>query len=357
MNKVFLALVVGGVAVCSTHSMAASMSDIELKGDLRLRVQNEKMESGVNRSRNRLRFRLGGESAISDKSKVSFGVATGGTDARSTNQTLQDSFQTPDLRLDYAYLTHKLSDKLTVTAGKMKNPLWTPTDLLWDSDINPDGLAVNYKSSVGIFNGGVTVAYFGLDELAANTNDPSLVTVQKTVNWKVNKNTQANTAVTYYSTINTKGIVLDNSSNSNTGATTGLDNDFSVIVLSGQVSMTNQFGLAQISPFAEYVTNSNQSENNTGYIVGVKFGDKKVNAERKWQGKVAYRELETDAWLDIFPNADAYGGATNVKGYDASLTYGLSKKTSVSVNYFNMDTNTGVQDANSIVQLDLNIKF
>jgi len=49
--------------------------------------------------------------------------------------------------LNYAYANITLISNLKLTAGQMKNPVWEPMEFLWDSDITPQGGAVqvNYK--------------------------------------------------------------------------------------------------------------------------------------------------------------------------------------------------------------------
>jgi len=67
--------------------------------------------------------------------EVGFGLATGGDDPRSTNQTLEAAFSTPDLRLDYAYALFRPVKEILFWGGKysgIKKALWRPTDLLWE---------------------------------------------------------------------------------------------------------------------------------------------------------------------------------------------------------------------------------
>ena len=44
---------------------------------------------------------------LDEEVKVGFGLASGTNDPRSTNQSFTNSFETPDIRLDYAYATYK----------------------------------------------------------------------------------------------------------------------------------------------------------------------------------------------------------------------------------------------------------
>ena len=351
------------IVSCTMSSSYATELDTEVssklkfKGDLRLRDQSENLDSGVSRQRYRIRFRLGGESNISEQTSVKFGLASGGVDPRSTNQTLQNSFQTPDIRLDYAFVKHQYSSTLTGFAGKMKNPLFKTSDMLWDSDINPEGVAARYKTSFFGVKSFINGGYFVLDELSANENDIYLISLQQGGHHKVNSSTSFNGAIGYYQTQNLKGNILDNSAETNTGSTTGLPDDFASIVVSGKLSFSNILGVALISPFAEVVTNVNQDSNNNGGIFGVKVGDEKLNAPKKWQSTLSYRYLQADAWLDIFPDSDAYGGSTNIEGFEVKYSYATSNKSKVTVDVYMTDIISGTSDAQFLGQLDYSYKF
>ncbi|RAP38991.1 hypothetical protein DID80_01270 [Candidatus Marinamargulisbacteria bacterium SCGC AAA071-K20] len=334
-----------------------AIDNITLKGDVRLRYQSESKQNSGDRTRNRIRFRLGGEGKLSKEASVKFGLATGGTDPRSTNQTIQDSFQTADIRLDYAYLENKLSNGLTLLGGKMKNPLYRPSDLLWDTDINPGGVAVKFKSKKESLKWFASAGYFVLDENKTNPNDPGILTVQPGLDFKLNQSTNAKVALGFFLSQNVGGLALDHSSGTNTGASTGIEKEFSTVALSGQVVFKNKFGLALIRPFGEIVVNTNQSENNKGAIAGLAFGDTKVKKPGTWQSKLSYRYLQTDAWLDIFPDSDAYGGATNSKGLEFTFKYGLSKATSLGLDIYSMDVNNGATNKQDLIQIDINRKF
>ena len=69
----------------------------------RKKGSNTNAGNTTERDRARIRFRLGAETKVNDQTKVLFGLATGGTDPRSTNQTLENSFELKDIRLDYVY--------------------------------------------------------------------------------------------------------------------------------------------------------------------------------------------------------------------------------------------------------------
>ncbi|MEO5741275.1 MAG: putative porin, partial [Vicinamibacterales bacterium] len=57
----------------------------------------------------------------------------------SGNQTFENGFDDFAIFIARAYLGWQPNDWLNVTLGKVKNPFYT-TDMIWDSDINPQGL-------------------------------------------------------------------------------------------------------------------------------------------------------------------------------------------------------------------------
>ncbi len=97
--------------------------------------------------RARFRLRFGFEKSWPDDDMmVGFRLASGAnSDPTTTNQTFA-GFQKYPIWIDQAYArwTPKAVPGLSVTAGKMPNP-WETTDLVWDPDINPDGVWVRYN--------------------------------------------------------------------------------------------------------------------------------------------------------------------------------------------------------------------
>jgi len=123
---------------------------ISVKGDFRLRYQYEdiKADNGdvTNRNRGRYRWRLGVVADVTEDKKwqVGFGLASGSGDPRSTNH---NDFETPDARLDFAYAQYQPFKEWKIIGGQFKNPIYQTKDLVWDSDIRPQGVTApfNYK--------------------------------------------------------------------------------------------------------------------------------------------------------------------------------------------------------------------
>lgn len=140
-----------GMGILSSRiATLESKAKLSIKGDVRFRheVQNQAVDNKnptfkrqVNRGRMRVRARFSLDKKVNDEVFGSIGLATGGTEPTSTNQTLDLYFTPKVIALDYAYLKWTpsfLKGKVGLTGGKMKNPL-TTSATVWDSDTNPEG--------------------------------------------------------------------------------------------------------------------------------------------------------------------------------------------------------------------------
>jgi len=334
---------------------------MSLKGDFRLRYQKETRRLNVpDRHRGRIRLRIGVVTEITDNIEVGFGIATGGSDPRSTNQTLQNTFDSPDLRLDYAYAAWRPITGLTLIGGKFKNPLWTPTDLLYDGDIRPEGVSILYKTSVGeslevFINAGAWI----LDEYSNDSNDPMMFVVQPGYKLKLGKRAYFKNALSWYEFNDVEGANLDHSAGTNQRDAAGnLQHDYDALVFTGELGIKRPFDLLPFAAlFGEYIKNTNISDDDYGWIIGLKFGDKKVKKLHQWQFKTMYRYLERDAWVDTFPDGDVYGGQTNVRGWVFKVAYGLQKNVSLGLAFHNEERIDGGTLSRDLFQADLVLKF
>lgn len=353
----------------------------KLKGDFRLRYQGEEVDNNPqnrpHRSRGRVRLRLGVESQVSEQWKVGFGIASGGADGRSTNETLDNFFESPDLRIDYAYAQYKPYKFLGLSGGKFKNPLWGTKDLLWDGDIRPEGGAItfdfNLLPNLQIF---ATPAFFILDESSRDTGDPNMWVFQPGVKWKFRDNMYVKFAPAYYATDNIAGtaggpahidgLAFTNNSVDNAGNrlyeynAISLDAELGVNKIPGPVPFIAVFG-QYVNSDADTDIDQDGFDDDEGWLVGIKVGHQKVNKFARWQAKYNYRRLERDAWPDFLPDSDFFGGDTNVKGHEVELKFGLHKYVSMGLDYYHTEPirfPAGRPKIDEdIIQIDLLLKF
>jgi len=215
----------------------------KLKGDLRLRYQNEDRHTSavndgkVDRNRSRYRLRLGFVTQVTDKIDVGFGLATGSDDPRSTNQTMDNGFDTPDIRLDYAYVSYKPFEGVTLTGGKMSNPLWRPSDLLWDGDIMPEGGAIHFSKKMENAELFLTGCAWLLDEWSNDSNDPYMLVVQPGYKLNLGDSAYFKNAVAYYSLINVNDNDGGNSVPNRAGTNTLMDKDLDFFAVSAELGL------------------------------------------------------------------------------------------------------------------------
>jgi hypothetical protein len=341
---------------------------IKFKGDLRLRRQYQEVDPEIgeeqSRERYRYRLRLGAEGEVTDSVKVGLGFASGGDDPRSTNETLDDTFETKDVRLDYAFAEWEMTDWATVVGGKFgrKNYLWNTTDLLWDSDINPEGVSVNLHTDNLFGTAYANVGHWILDEFSTVSDDPTLTYVQIGHDFK-SGNFFGNVAGTYYSFDNYEdagGSALgEHSAGGNTVVGGMFQYDYDSIGLSAELGISEAFMPGKIAAvFGDYIKNDDSDED-TGYAVGVKFGDAKVKDAHSWQLKFIYAGLEADAFPDIFPDADRFGGGTGLKSNEIEFQYAIAKNIILALDYYDneRDLEGEGDDEEKILQTDISFKF
>lgn len=353
------------ISQAKSSSLPLWVQKITLKQDLRLRYQYEKKDSSdQSRSRGRVRYRLGLQTNVIDSVKVGVGLATGGDDPRSTNQTFENTFESPDIRLDYAYAQVKPIKDLSLIAGKFhrKPYLWEPTDLLWDGDINPEGAALHYDLSLvdgldSFVNAGVLV----LDENGTEDKvDPFMHYLQAGLVGKID-DLDSKLAVTYYGFNGLQGVDPDHSKDTNTRITGNvLKYDYDAIAVSAEVGVKEPFDLSlpRVAVFGDYVHNlSNDVDEDSGWALGCKVGAKKVKKSGQWQGKYIYARLGRDAFPDTFPDSDRYGGRTDVKSHEVVFSYALNKNIILSLDYYQSNFIKADSNKEQVAQADILFKF
>ncbi|MCK9582090.1 MAG: putative porin [Endomicrobiales bacterium] len=361
------------IAAGTSETLPQWIQNMSFKGDFRTRVQTDWAVNTAARTRARIRARLGIDTRVTDGVKVGFGLATGinktlgtaiGSDVsdgepRSTNWTLQNTFSKAPLMLDYGYIEYEPVGYAKMQIGKMKgNPIWNTSDILWDTDLNLDGAALflthTLTPELSLF---LTPEFITIDESSTDSSDPSLFAIQPGANWKVNDMLNVKAAVAYYA-FNVKDKILDFNAGTNTGATTGLKNSFEALNPSIELTISDLFGYS-LGLFSDYVVNNSSGEQNVGYAAGAKFGFAKVGDFGQWQVKYLRRWLQTDAFVDAFPDSDSYSGKTNALGDEIIIEIGLTKSTSLTLDYYAMDAIKGNSQTTpkSLLQADIVVKF
>lgn len=328
---------------------------IKLKGDVRLRYETIDLEGVTERQRMRFRTRFGLSATVTDNVKFVFQIASGGDDPVSTNQSFDDGFSTKDIGIDLAYIDWKIRDGLNFYGGKMKNPLFKAggVPLVWDSDLNPEGLAVKYSAG-GFF---ATLGGFSVEERAI-ADDSLLYVAQAGYKFPIGDTASLTAGAGYFAYTNTIG----NSPFYNgrpKGNTVDITNNYVYEYKNTEVfaQFDTKLGDWPLGIFAHYTQNNEVSVEDTGYAFGAKVGSAKNDGEMEFSW--TYQDIEADSVIATFNDSDFGGGGTDSDGHMLKAKYAVSKNLAVGGTLFvnTVDKFLAVERDYNRLQLDVEFKF
>jgi hypothetical protein len=313
-----------------------------MNGDLRYRHEMIDAEGKDAWYRHRIRARIGITGEVSPYTTVGFQLATGSDDPVSTNQTLDNAFSTKQVGIDLAYFEayHDAAPGLTIAGGKFKNPFFRPgsSQLVWDSDWNPEGGAVAYKWSSLAFGGG----YFNY----ANTEGFEVF-----YNPMKSKGNSGSPVVDTSAVVDTLGnISIAYDTTSYKYAT-----DFDCFELF--VEAKTEFNEIPVTVMVDYVSNVAADSLGSGWLVGFKAG--KAKKPGSWEARYTYRNLEKDAVVGIFTHSDFGGGGTDAKGHEIGGAVQLAANTALKVTCYITEIGLQEDETENLkkLQVDLQLKF
>jgi len=352
--------------------------------DFRYRLQSEKYElKDYSRDRQRIRFRFGFEASIYDISDlntrtddlfIGLRLASAGDpqgDPRSTNDTLGPNMYPTSIMLDRAYLKYipfeNFFHDLTLFAGKYGNQFYNISSLLWDSDINFEGISLHYNNYSG-----KRAEYFinsGYWQLYENKNegiDPKIIGIQPGLKYKLTSKISLEAAYTIWQIPGVEdndfftvgsGFTGEYNTTKNQSLANGINtHDFSSkLIYKRSADSTIQL-------FYQQIINQAAELDNSGMLVGASIGSFKVQKAGDWQLKWEQRRLERDAFLDIFPDSDVYGGHTGTLGQTLELTFGFRQNVKATVKNIKADlldekVESSYNGSLELWQFDINVKF
>ncbi|NKB97900.1 MAG: hypothetical protein GKR90_05300 [Pseudomonadales bacterium] len=329
-------------------STSSWTDDISLKGDFRYRHEAFDVDNRRDRHRQRVRARTQVTGRVNDTTSVGFGLASGGSNPISSNQTLDDAGSTKDIGIDLAYVKWQPTDSTTILAGKIKNPIHRVggNSLLWDGDLNPEGVGVQYQSGSFFANG---IASW-LDE--SGSDDDSYL-----VGGQVGLNSDAGPGVLkvgigYFNFLDTRGETpFFNGSPSGNRIDANGQYMSGFEILEGFAEFGFDAGDGELSIFADFVQNLDASAYDMGYALG---GTYRIN---KWRFGYTYQELEADAVLATLTDSDFIGGGTDGEGHILRSSYALSQNVNLSGTLFLNDRNIDFGNEEQYKRLMLDISF
>lgn len=327
---------------------------LHFSGDMRGRYEYIDHRGREIRQRSRIRLRLAADANINESTSLHMRLATGGDNPTSTNLTLDGGFSRKDIGLDRAYVQYRLSDRQQLWLGKMRNPYQRigGSGILFDSDLNPEGLA--WKLSTSHWQAALGVYY--LDERASEDN---IMLYGGQLAFK-----QAFTASEimlgfgYYDYDQLQGAepVYQNERLGNRfNQANQLINDFNIAELYAEYS--TRAWAKPLSLFAAYYNNLAADDEHIAGIIGLNYGGKKQAGD--WQLGYSYQYTEADAVYALFNDSDFADGYTDARGHSYRFGYGLNRNLSFSLTWLDAVRNMHLGNATDYdrIMLDLSYDF
>lgn len=345
----------------------------QFKGDVRFRqetVHNDGVSNNKDQDRQRIRARLGAYSEINPQVDTGIRIATGSNDdARSTNQDLNNYFDKKSIWLDQGYVDYHPDaiKNLHLVGGKMPQQWVSMGDIIWDSDINPEGLAATYKYPLG----GSTELFGSAGHYTLKDNvdgegvqfkhDLRLYAGQLGARFAITDSMKMTLGGSIYSYDNDK-----NSACPTTGTVTAPcalavngnspNETFKLYEGFGQLDFSNL--PVPLSLYGQYVNNKDASnDQDTGWLAGVKS---KIYG---FAVDYNYRDVQRNAVVGAFTDSDFANGFTGSRGSKLKVSYELDKNFNLGATYFmatsdqtNASINKKDSDINTL-QLDAEAKF
>ncbi|SED14303.1 Putative porin [Pseudomonas saponiphila] len=342
----------------------------QFKGDVRIRQETVKIDGEANnggrdKDRQRIRARLGAYSEINPQVDTGIRIATGGgDDARSTNQDMDNYFDKKQIWLDLGYIDYHPDavKNLHVIGGKMLQPWVSMGDVIWDSDINPEGLAVTYKYPLG----GSAELFGSLGNYSLKDNvdgegvqfrhDLRLTAGQLGSRFAITDNLKLTVGGSVYAYQNDKDSRCTGTSTPCALAVNGnsADNQFRLYEGFSQIDIG---GLPMpLSFYGQYVKNNDAvNDQDTAWLLGAKSKVFGFNLDYN------YRDVQRNAVVGAFTDSDFANGTTGSRGHKFKVGYDIDKNFALGATYFltKADYSSRTQrDANTnTLQLDAEAKF
>jgi hypothetical protein len=344
---------------------------VKLDGDFRYRYERIDVEGSDTRSRNRIRARTNITAEVADNIDVGFGLATGGDDPVSSNQTLGGGGSSKSIALNLAYVDWEATDGLHLFAGKFKNPLTKAggQPLLWDGDWTPEGLALKFQRDWYFINA------FGsyLESDSGKSNDSFAWGGQFGATGQLGDvklmgglgyySIEAAGKSTTFGDPADPGDFLGNTAiepgGLACGTTPGVECVYAYDYLLTQVFAEAKFDVGDWPAvvFMDYVNNSDPSDNDTGWTLGASLGQTKDRGQMKFT--YFYADKEADSMLGLVTDSDFGAGGTDSKGHWMQFNYGVNKSWTIGAQYFinEVDLASGSKSDYNRLMIDMQWKW
>jgi hypothetical protein len=291
--------------------------------------------------KNQVRARFYMDAKVNDFTHAFVRFAGGGTNANSTNDTLNAFWNKPAAYFDQYYIMFeaprevqrdygKFFSDAKLWLGRIPNP-FQYSEMVWDPDINPEGAAIQYTSP--------DIKIGGLPAINLYTNDAMLWLDQNTLFnadhypmlWVLQGGIKTEKFGPLASTVNVSTSMYDFSSmtgklytgsQNGSTATAGTNSrdlqgayKYNYQVLDVLAQIDNDKILDYEFPhgfYGDFIKNTACSSDtvNNGLLLGGYIGKKNVKEPGDWKIKGEMRYIERDAIPEFMPDSDFYGFGT-----------------------------------------------
>jgi putative porin len=348
----------------------------------------------------RIRARFGFDAKIADTVNIGIGLATGGVGADanpgSENQTLGNYESHSTVGLDRAYIAYHPEPWAIFSFGRLGNPFYHPTTLVWADDVSLEGIVATFRpqitSNVGLFANFGALPILHIDPTPTNSASSKwLYAYQGGVDWKVSDVVDWKAAATFYDYRNIEGApnptiystqysdsaapfrqtgntVFDidgllNQQNGTQNYLWGLASKFHVANLSSTLDIAF-IGSTHVIIDGDWVKNlgfdESEIEQRThfqvnkdvkGWQTSIAIGYPDMQRRWAWQGYIGYRYVQRDATLDAFTDQNFHLGGTDAEGYYLGGKFAFEPNTYLELRWFDAKQIDGVELAGADYQL------
>jgi hypothetical protein len=296
------------------------IDSIDWNGDLRLRYEGIDEAGEAKRDRFRFRARFGFDSQVSDKVQFSARLATSDGDPVSTNLDFGDGFSSKDIAIDQVFVTWNALNDLDIVVGKMGRPWFRAgsNSLLWDSDLNPEGINATWASGMLFASLGTFVV-----EERSDSDDSLLHSIQAGINKRfseVSRLVISTAFFDYTNTIGNKPFYLDRPKGNSVDAAGNFIYDYDILEISTEYAAVLYDWPVLV--YGVWAQNTAVDIQDTAFAIGFMVG--LVESPGDMQFSYAWYDTEADAVMGIFTDSDFGGGNTDSKGHFIKARYGLT---------------------------------
>jgi hypothetical protein len=312
----------------------APASKLTFSGDMRLRYEaNLENDDLPFRGREAVRARLRAGYAFSDQASVGAELTTGDSDDPNTADVTLSNFDDDlEVSLDQLYARYAWGDWL-ITGGKFPNP-FDKTDLVWDGDVNPQGVNVGFRHVVSDDSSiGFNAIYFIIDESAAGS-ESDMVGIQGKWTSSLGADWKASAALGYYdyTLSNLAGADAGDRRSNLIAADGSYVSDFNLLDAVASLTFSGQGPRWPVRIIGDYVRNLGaETSEDTGYGVDFLIGRAEQPADYRFG--YGYAEAETDAVLAAFSH-DNLNLATNYRQHTLLFDYALTSHMLFNTTYY-----------------------